>query len=572
MQTLMGKTGRLIAAMLFVFPLAVAQKTIDAAPAKTPSSAIAGDWQGTLQAGMQQLHVVLHINQAADGSLSANMDSLDQGAKGIAIDQISFQNGKISFTSNVVHGSYEGKLTPDSAIEGTWTQGQSFPLTFKRAVTTSDADGYWLGTLETAAAKLRVLFRITNTPEGLQATLTSIDQGGGAIPVSSVKRDGSNITMEITSIGGSFTGTFDQGLTKIEGTWSQGGKSTPLTVNRTDADKIHLSARPRPQEPKKPYPYRAEDVKYENKSAGITLGGTLTLPQGKGPFTTVLLITGSGPQDRDEALLGHRPFLVLADYLTRKGIAVLRVDDRGVGESTGDFNAATTADFATDVEAGVAYLKTRPEVDTHKIGLVGHSEGGVIAPMVAARNRDVAFIVMMAGTGVPGDQVIAEQTRLIMEAGGATHEAAEKRAAKELERLTLVKQEKDPAVLEQKLRKTFAEKAPEAQIGTAIMLINSPWMRYFVNYDPAIALSKVTCPVLALNGAKDLQVSPEQNLPPIRRALEAAGNKHFEIVELPGLNHLFQTAKTGSPSEYAQIDETIAPVALETISGWILQQ
>src|SRR5215472_10216591 len=144
MQTLMGKTGRLIAAMLFVFPLAVAQKTIDAAPAKTPSSAIAGDWQGTLQAGMQQLHVVLHINQAADGSLSANMDSLDQGAKGIAIDQISFQNGKISFTSNVVHGSYEGKLTPDSAIEGTWTQGQSFPLTFKRAVTTSDADGYWL--------------------------------------------------------------------------------------------------------------------------------------------------------------------------------------------------------------------------------------------------------------------------------------------------------------------------------------------------------------------------------------------------------------------------------------------
>ncbi|HEY7406237.1 MAG TPA: alpha/beta hydrolase [Candidatus Angelobacter sp.] len=570
MQMFLRTAGAALFAMLMVVvPLTTAQQK-SAAPAT--ASPVAGDWQGTLQAGVQQLHLVLHITQAPDGALSASMDSLDQGAKGIVIDKISFQEGKLSFTSNSVHGTYEGKLTADSTIEGAWTQGQSLPLTFKRAVTASDIDGYWMGTLDAGSAKLRVLFRITSTPEGLQATLTSIDQGGGAIPVTSVKREGLNITMEIKNVGGSFTGVFDQTLTKIEGTWSQNGANRPLTVNRTDPGKISASAKPRPQEPQKPYPYRAEDVKYENKSAAITLGGTLTLPQGKGPFPAVLLITGSGPQDRDEALLGHRPFLVLADYLTRKGIAVLRVDDRGVGDSTGNFSTATTADFATDVEAGVAYLKTRPEVDTHKIGLVGHSEGGVIAPMVAARNRDLAFIVMMAGTGVPGDQVIAEQTRLILEADGLSHEAAAKRGASELETLALVKQEKDPAVLAQKLREKLAGTLPEAQIGAAIMQANSPWMRYFINYDPAITLSKVTCPVLVLNGAKDLQVPPAQNLPPIRRALEAAGNKHFEIVELPGLNHLFQTATTGSPSEYSQIDETMAPVALEKIASWIVAQ
>lgn len=571
MRMLFRKTSGVVLAALMFLSVATAQKAPNAGAKKT-ASPVAGDWQGTLEAGGQQLHLALHIKQAADGTLSATLDSLDQGANGIVIDKISFQNGTLSFSSSAIHGSYEGKLTANSTIEGTWNQGQALPLNFKRATKASSIDGYWLGTLEAGSAKLRTLFRITTTPEGLQATVTSIDQGGGAIPVTSVKRDGLNITMEVKDVGGSFTGTFDQALTKIEGTWSQRGKSLPLTVNKTDPEQIRASAKPRPQEPKKPYPYRAEDVKYENKSAGITLGGTLTLPQGNGPFPAVLLITGSGPQDRDEALLGHRPFFVLADYLTRKGIAVLRVDDRGVGESTGDFSAATTADFATDVEAGVAYLKTRPEVNIHKIGLVGHSEGGLIAPMVAARNHDVAFIVMMAGTGVPGDQVIAEQTRLILEANGMSHEAAAKRGADELETLALVKQEKDPAVLAQKLREKLAGRLPEAQIGAAIMQANSPWMRYFINYDPAIALSKVTCPVLALNGSKDLQVPPQQNLPPIRRALEAGGNKHFEIAELPGLNHLFQTAKTGSPSEYAQIDETIAPAALETIAGWIVQQ
>jgi dienelactone hydrolase len=539
----------------------------------TKSSSIVGEWQGTLQAGVQQLHIVLHVSQSATGLLTATMDSVDQGANGIKIDEISLRDDKVSFTSNAVHGSYEGKLNATgSVIEGTWTQGQPFPLTFKRAAKPSEIDGSWLGTLDAGAAKLRLLFQITTTPDGLNVTMTSLDQGGGAIPASTVTHDGATLTLQFALVGGAFSGTFDKDFKTLEGTWSQRGATLPLALKKSDAAATAATATKHPQEPKKPYPYRAEDVKYPNKSAGIELGATLTLPQGKGPFPAVVLITGSGPQDRDETVFGHRPFLVLADYLTRKGIAVLRADDRGVGESTGDFSKATSADFATDTEAGIAYLKARPEIDVHKIGLVGHSEGGVIAPMIAARNHDVAFIVMMAGTGVPGDQVIAEQTRLILEAQGVPHDQAEKQRADEIEILALVKQEKDPAVLEKKLRERFAGKVSEAQIGETIQKVNTPWMRYFVNYDPATSLSKVACPVLVLNGEKDLQVPPKQNLPAIRHELEAAGNKHFEIVELPGLNHLFQTAKTGSPAEYAQIEETIAPAALEKIATWILQQ
>jgi len=406
----------------------------------------------------------------------------------------------------------------------------------------------------------------------LQATLKSLDQGGVIIPVTSIKQDDAKVTIEINGIKGSFSGTLDKDLATMEGTWSQNGPPMPLTLKKTDAEKLQTVV-PHPQEPKKPYPYRSEDVSYENKSApGVTLAATLTLPHGKGPFPAVLLITGSGPQDRDEALLGHRPFLVLSDYLTRHGIAVLRADDRGVAKSTGNFATATTADFATDAEAGIAYLKTRPEINIHKIGLIGHSEGAVIAPMVTAHNHDVAFIVMMAGTGVPGDAVLAEQAKLILEAKGVPAEKAARQGQIQLEVLELAKEEKDPAVLEKKLHEKLGAEVPEAQIGAAIQTINTPWMRYFITYDPAMALSKVTCPVLVLNGEKDLQVSPQQNLPVIRKALEAAGNKHFEIVELPGLNHLFQTAKTGSPAEYSQIEETIAPVALDKIASWILKQ
>jgi fermentation-respiration switch protein FrsA (DUF1100 family) len=543
---------------------------------------IAGDWQGTLSAGGQELRLVLHITKAPDNSLKATLDSIDQpGANGIPVSSISLKDSKLDLGVEMVHGTYEGKVAPDgNTITGTWSQGAALPLEFKRATAPiktehkpakpSDIDGAWMGTLDTGAIKLRVVFHIVNTEDGLTATMDSLDQGMKAFAMTSVSRDGTALKIDSKQLEGVFSGKIAADKSSIDGTWTQHGGAMPLVLKPVK-DQAELELK-RPQNPVKPYPYHDEDVSYENKAQNVTLAATLTIPQGKGPFPGVVLITGSGPQDRDEALLGHQPFLVLSDYLTRHGIAVLRADDRGVGKSTGVFAKGTTADFATDAEAGVAYLKTRPEIDPHKIGLIGHSEGGVIAPMVAARNKDVAFIVMMAGTGVPGDQILPAQGEAIEVANGKSPEEAAKNAANEKEMLTLVETEKDDAALQKELKEKMAGEVPEAQIGLQISQITSVWFRYFLTYDPATALRKVTCPVLAINGSLDMQVLPSQNLPAIRKALAESGNQHVEIDELPGLNHLFQTAKTGSPAEYSQIEETISPVALDKMATWILKQ
>ena len=542
---------------------------------------VTGDWQGTLSAAGAELRLVLHLTKAADGGLHATLDSIDQNSNGIPVNSVTLKDSKLNLDITILHGSYQGTVAADAkTISGTWTQNTSLPLVFKRISTPvktkhkpakpSDIDGAWMGTLDLGAVKLRVVFHIVNTEDGLVATLDSPDQGQKGLPTTSVTRDGTSLKIEARAIGGVYEGKIAADLSSIDGTFTQMGASHRLLLKRVK-DQAELELK-RPQNPTRPYPYREEEVSYENKGANVTLAATLTVPEGKGPFPAVLLITGSGPQDRDESLLGHKPFLVLSDYLTRHGIAVLRADDRGTGKSSGNFASATTADFATDAESGVAYLKTRSEVDPRKIGLIGHSEGGVVAPMVAARSKDVAFIVMMAGTGVPGDQVLQAQGEAIDVASGKDPAEAALNATKERQMLQLVETEKDPSVLESKLKQRMSGTIPDAQIGMAIEKITSPWMRYFLTYDPATALRKVNCPVLAINGSLDKQVLPNQNLPAIRKALEQAGNKHAEIDELPGLNHLFQTAKTGAPSEYAEIEETISPVALEKISGWILKQ
>jgi dienelactone hydrolase len=543
---------------------------------------IADDWHGTLSAGGAELRLVLHITKAADGSLKATLDSVDQGANGILVNSVTLKDSKLNLEIQAVNGTYEGKVSADGkTISGTWSQGSSLPLDFKRGgipvvktehkpAKPSDIDGAWMGSLDLGAMKLRVVFHIINTEDGLIATMDSPDQGQSGVPTTSTTRNGASLKIEMKAIGGVFEGKIAADLQSIDGTFTQLGAAHPLLLKKVK-DKAELELK-RPQNPVKPYPYHDEEVSYDNTQQHVTLAATLTIPQGKGPFPAVVLITGSGPQDRDESLLGHRPFLVLSDYLTRHGIAVLRADDRGTAKSTGVFATATTADFATDTEAGITYLKTRPEVDPHKIGLIGHSEGGVIAPMIASRNKDVAFIVMMAGTGVPGDQVLVAQGEAIQVASGKNPEDAAKDATKEREMLTLVETEKDDAVLDKKLKERLTGEVPEAQIGLQIRQVTSPWFRYFLTYDPATALRKVTCPVLAINGSLDKQVLPSQNLPAIRKALAESGNQHVEIDELPGLNHLFQTAKTGAPSEYSDIEETLSPVALDKMSTWILKQ
>jgi uncharacterized protein len=534
---------------------------------------IVGDWQGTLTTGAGELRLVLHIRNAQDGNLNATLDSVDQAANGIPVTAISLKDSRLKLTIDAVHGSYEGTVNKDATeIKGTWTQGQPLDLNFKRMAAPiqtehkpaapSDIDGAWMGTLDLGGIELRLVFHITNTADGLTATMDSPDQNKTGLPVTVVTRNGSSLKLEMKQISGVFDGKITEDHSSMVGTWSQRGNSFPLVLKFVK-DKAALERR-RPQNPVRPYPYRELEVSYDNKLQGDTLAGTLTIPSGTGPFPAVLLIPGSGPQDRDESLMGHRPFLVLSDWLTRNGIVVLRADDRGVGKSTGDFATATTADFATDAEAGVAFLKARFEVDPSKIGLIGHSEGGIIAPMVAARNHDVGFIVMMAGPGVPGDQILVEQTLLISKAEGMSKDVAEKNAAEEKELLALVAKEQDPRTLQEQIR----EKLPDHASAQTTVLA-SPWFRYFLSYDPATALRHITCPVLALSGEKDLQVPPKQNLPALRRALEEAGNTNFEIDELPGLNHLFQTANTGAPGEYALIEETMSPIVLEKISTWI---
>jgi len=308
----------------------------------------------------------------------------------------------------------------------------------------------------------------------------------------------------------------------------------------------------------------------------------LTLPYLKGPFPAALLISGSGAQDRDETALGHKPFLVLADYLTHRGIAILRVDDRGVGGSTGDFAQATSEDFAGDVLAGVEYLKSQKEIDPQKIGLIGHSEGGIIAPMVAAQSPpDVAFIVMMAGTGLNGEQVLYLQGALLARANGASEETIDKLGVLQERIYAVLKQEKDDDAAAEKLREIFAdaqlqlskEEKEKMLFGSFVKVIKIiPWYRYLLTFDPRPTLMTVKCPVLAINGEKDLQVPPKENLYAIEEALKTGGNKDYTVKELPGLNHLFQTAETGAVSEYAEIEETISPTALKVIGDWIREE
>jgi len=542
---------------------------------------ITGTWQGTLKAGPQELHLVLHISQGSTGALKASLDSVDQNAYGIPVTSISLNSPKLNFTIDSIHGSYEGMVAADGkSIDGTWTQGQSSPLNFTRTAQTakaepkpakpSDIDGAWLGTLDTGMVKLRVVFHIWNTDHGLAATLDSPDQGAKGIPVTSVVRDGSKLTLESKPIGGEFVGSINADRTVISGTWTQGGGTLPLILKRVK-NPAELKV-PRPQNPKGPLPYRQEQVRFEDNQAGVQLAGTLTIPPGKGPFPAVVLIAGSGRQNRNEEVMGHKVFLVLADYLTRKNIVVLRYDKRGVGQSGGNYAAATTADFANDAEAAFNYLRSRPEVDPQKVGLIGHSEGGEIAPMVAARDRNVDFIVMMAGPGVPGAEILVAQSLAISESMGMSREQTTKKADQEQEIMTLVENSKSSEQLQKELHEKLSGTVPEARLGAAIKVFDSPWFRYFVRYDPAPTLEKVKCPVLAMIGQKDVQVPAGQNLPAIRKALTAGGNKDFEAVEMPGLNHLFQPAKTGSPTEYGQIETTIAPLALKKISSWILEQ
>jgi pimeloyl-ACP methyl ester carboxylesterase len=448
----------------------------------------------------------------------------------------------------------------------------------KPKLAAKDPVGLWLGVLKVGPIHLRMAYQIDRDKKDetkLTAKLISVDQGMAEVPMKTATFADGKLTIELPAATILYTATFDD-KGALDGEFKQGAQKFPLKLEWIEK----LPTMNRPQMPKEPYPYPSEKVTFENDTAKIKLAGTLTLPKGDGPFPAVVLVSGSGPQDRDETLFGHKPFLVIADHLAKNGIACLRYADRGMDGSGGKFAGATSADFATDAHAAVKFLKADKRVDAKRIGICGHSEGGIIAPLVAADHPDdVAFIVLLAGPGISGERVMYEQ------AYDFSKLADEKVTEKEIQEfvdavMPIMRSDKPTAEAKKELTeamlKIFAtekdekkRKQAEEALPASIDRLADPWFRWFVCHDPAPTLAKVKCPVLALNGEKDVQVKAKQNLEVIESTLKKAGHKAFQAVELKGLNHLFQTCKTGQLLEYGEIEETFAPDALKRISDWV---
>lgn len=432
--------------------------------------------------------------------------------------------------------------------------------------------GNWSGKIALPNAKLEVIFIIdTDSTVNYISKMDVPQQGARNLPVSKTMVTPDSLKLTVSIIAGSFSGKFAGD--SVVGIWSQSGAKLPLVLRKTE----NISEMVRPQTPRPPFPYLEKEVSYINPESGFKMAGSLTLPKVKDKVPAVILITGSGAQDRDESLFGHKPFWVIADYLTRNGIAVLRVDDRGIGGSEGKTSEATSFDFAGDVLATFRFLQTQPEIDPQKIGLIGHSEGGLIAPIVAAKNIDVAFVILLAGPALPGEQIVYEQQKLILLQSGMSEEQVNEARLSQEEIFSVLKTETDSAKRNEKLKEIMSNgmynlmnDELKTSIDNQVKTVDNKWFRFFLTYDPYPALTKLTCPVLALNGEKDLQVPPQSNLPLIETALKEAGNRNFKIMEIPGVNHLFQSCKTGAVTEYAEIEETISQAVLEILKDWIV--
>lgn len=557
--------------------LVISQETVDA-----PQS-----WTGTLDVGAAKLRLRFDIALDDAGKLKCTMVSIDQGKTKIPMDFCQIDNGKLVIRSKRLTIVYEGTYKDrNTEIKGTFTQaGQKFDLVLKpvKAAQPTVHVETWQGTMKAGARSFEFQFRVLETKDKKrEVELDSFSEGIGGVNVEPTFTD-EGVSFVITLTKAEFKGKYNEDKSQLDGHWLQSGNKIPLILKKVPLGNTRSIKPPkRPQTPKEPLDYDSVEVTFENGDANIILSGTLTTPKTKGPFAAVVLITGSGPQDRDESIMDHKPFLVLADHLTKAGIAVLRYDERGIGKSTGKFSGATSEVLSKDVEAAIDYLKTRTEIDKKRIGLVGHSEGGYIAPMIAVRRDDVAFVVMLAGPGVPGDQIVLNQSKKIARAAGSSESDLDLARRFQEVLFDAIRSAGDKDVAKEMTKRidafvaTLSDEERESQIivnsKDAVSRMTDPWFLFFLTYDPRPALKTIECPVLVLNGGKDLQVDPQLNLPEIRKALESGGHKKFEIHELADLNHLFQTCKTGLPAEYRQIEETFSPIALSMISKWINAQ
>ncbi|WP_052078599.1 alpha/beta hydrolase [Spirochaeta lutea] len=409
--------------------------------------------------------------------------------------------------------------------------------------------GQWNGVLDVLGDQFTLVFHIETDENGYTASFDSPDQGIRGVPFSDSTLNNPELRLVAENIGAVYAGVLTNNT--VVGTWSQSGQSFPLTLFREKVENVQPN---RPQEPHKPYPYYEEEIRFDNIQDGITLAGTLTLPNQHGPFPAVILITGSGPQNRDEEVFGHKPFLVLADHLAKNGIAVLRFDDRGTAGSTGIYDTATSADFATDVESGVQFLLDRKEIDSSEIGLIGHSEGGLIAPIVANRTKAVSFIVLLAGPGVPGKEISLMQAMTLEDYDPAQQESYHRffKTAIDIASSNMALSEIKSDLTEHYKTSEHLLRAMlpsgynlDAFIDVAVETSTRPWSRFFYNHDPAKELRTITIPVLSLIGTHDVQIPAEVNNPAIQTALEQAGNPNFTIKDLENLNHMFQESETG---------------------------
>lgn len=552
-----------------------------AGPAQSAAPDAVGDWHGILDLGPGELTLIVSMRRDTEGRLSGELESVDQApGRKIPIADVSADGGVLRFDVPLVDGGFAGSWSdPAGAWVGEWSQGgRNLPLSLRAGLPEAPSlidglDGTWTGSIDRGGATNRLTLRIETKDGGTHARFEAPDYGVvNALPVEELTRDGDHVSFTIPVVPAAFAGTLSGDT--LAGSWTfRQRASSPGTLTRIKRT-AEPDARHRPQTPKPPFPYRAEEVSFTNSSAtDVRLAGTLTLPMEDGPFPAAVLISGSGPQDRDETLFDHKPFAVLAHELTQRGIAVLRFDDRGVGTSTGDFASATTADFATDVRAAIDYLHTRPEISAEHIGLIGHSEGALTGAIAADGRDDVAFLVMLAGPGTATMELLLSQQRLIGLSVGKTEMqiAAEQEIMRSV--FAAISAAPDEAAAKAAAVNLLT---PEAIVTLGVepdqqaMIVNqvtSDWFRYLLAFKPADVLRRIDIPVLALNGSLDRQVPADANLAAIEAGLRH--NDDVTTVKLDGLNHLFQTAETGALGEYVDIEETVSPIVLEQVGNWI---
>ncbi|MBR3947317.1 MAG: alpha/beta fold hydrolase [Bacteroidales bacterium] len=429
--------------------------------------------------------------------------------------------------------------------------------------------GTWNGDLDLNGISLAIVVNI-NGFSADSITMDSPEQSAFGIKVDNAEFNEDGFKLEIVSLKASLIGENPVG-DSIKCEFTQYGTSFPLTLKRGN-----YVPKPKKQDPKD-FPYIVEEVEIFNPETNVKLAGTLTVPYDYKCDKIVILVSGSGLQNRNEEILGHKPFLVLSDYLTRNGIAVIRYDDRGFAKSTGDATNATTYDLSLDAESVVKYIKNDSRLKNMKVGIIGHSEGGMIAPMVAARNSDVDFVVMLAGPAVNIWQLMARQNYDVLSSNGISEDIA-KQYAQLASKTYKILNDKKSSIDDKKAKiranmNEMEKLAPsgydEETLQANLDMLFSPWMSYFIDFNPQDYLCKVKVPLLALNGDKDVQVYSKDNLAGVEKAMKKAKNKNYKTIELKGLNHLFQKCIFGSPNFYGRNEETFNEDAMKTIAEWI---